>query len=149
MRGGRREAPFFASLSMAAAVRATEDVESAFKLNFGPAMRNVGRALLFTGSAIAALRASADFTSSAQREHEMTEKRNFSTYIRRAAMEMGFIIFLFYSNLLMGQYNRGHDFSNRPLSIAFREIITLDNLIIAVITAFLGHFVFDYMRKRI
>ncbi len=62
---------------------------------------------------------------------------------------MGFIIFLFYSNLLMGQYNKGHDFAQRPILDAMRNIFTVDNFGLAIIAAFVGHVFFDRIRKRL
>ncbi len=62
---------------------------------------------------------------------------------------MSFIIFLFYANLLMGQYNLGHHFSDRPILEALRTVVTLDNFIIALIAAFIGHVAFDYFRRRL
>jgi hypothetical protein len=69
--------------------------------------------------------------------------------IRRALLEMAFIIFLFYSNLLMGQYNLGHRFSDRTMLEALKNIFTFDNFVIAAAAAFVGHVAFDYIRKRI
>jgi hypothetical protein len=69
--------------------------------------------------------------------------------IGRTLLEMIFIIFLFYSNLLMGQYIRGRGFAERPLQEAVGNIFTLDNFIIAVAAAFIGHVAFDYLRKRL
>ncbi len=63
-------------------------------------------------------------------------------------IEMSFIIFLFYSNLLMGQYNLGHDFAQRPIFEAMKNVFTIDNFGVAVTAAFIGHVAFDSMRKR-
>jgi len=71
------------------------------------------------------------------------------TSLRRTLLEMAFIIFLFYSNLLMGQYNLGHTLATRSLLEALGDIFTLDNFIIAVVAAFVGHVAFDQMRKRL
>ncbi len=78
-------------------------------------------------------------------------KMRFKIYsgLRRALLEMGFIIFLFYSNLLMGQYNLGHSLADRSLLEALRNIFTADNFIIAVVAAFIGHVAFDQVRKRL
>ena len=79
----------------------------------------------------------------------MIRSLNRSQVFRRTLVEMGFIIFLFYSNLLMGQYNLGHDFGDKPILVAINNIVTLDNFIIAVAAAFIGHIVFDSLRKRL
>jgi hypothetical protein len=66
---------------------------------------------------------------------------------RRALVEIGFIIFLFYSNLLMGEFTRanGH---GKSLAFAFGDIFSLTNLVIAVISGLLGYLGFDYLRKH-
>jgi hypothetical protein len=68
--------------------------------------------------------------------------------VMRALVEVAFIIFLFYANLLMGQYVRG---APRHLSLirALRNIFTPDDLVIAVICAFVGHMLFDRLRRRL
>lgn len=77
---------------------------------------------------------------------EPSERRHA---VYRALLEMSFIVFLFYSNLLMGQYNAGHSFSDRPLLVACKNIITFDNFIVGVIAAFFGHVAFDNIRNRL
>jgi hypothetical protein len=84
-----------------------------------------------------------------KRRLAMTGRSERSRNFRRTLLEMGFIIFLFYSNLLMGQYNLGHNFGDRPILVAITNIFTLDNFIIALLSAFVGHVVFDYIRKRL
>jgi hypothetical protein len=49
----------------------------------------------------------------------------------------------------MGQYTLGHRFADKPILAAVANIFTLDNLMIAVAAAFVGHVVFDRMRKRL
>jgi len=65
----------------------------------------------------------------------------------KAAIEIGFIIFLFYSNLLMGEFNRtaGH---HKTLLAAISDIITLKNFAIAVVASVTGHLGFEILRKR-
>ncbi len=72
-----------------------------------------------------------------------------SSFLLRTILEMSFIIFLFYANLLMGQYNSGHTLADRSIIAAFRNIFTLDNFVIAVVAAFVGHVAFDQLRKRL
>jgi hypothetical protein len=66
----------------------------------------------------------------------------------KAMVEIGFIIFLFYSNLLMGEFTRanGH---GKSLTFAVEDIFSLANLIIAVISGLLGYLVFEYLRKQL
>jgi hypothetical protein len=49
----------------------------------------------------------------------------------------------------MGQYNRGRTFADKSILEALMNIFTLDNFIIAVATAFVGHVAFDHVRKRL
>jgi hypothetical protein len=66
----------------------------------------------------------------------------------KAMVEIGFIIFLFYSNLLMGEFTRanGH---GKSLTFAVEDIFSLTNLVIAVISGLLGYGVFEYLRKHL
>ena len=63
-------------------------------------------------------------------------------------IEIGFIIFLFYSNLLMGQFTRTNG-EGKSLAVAVQDIFTGTNFIIAVICAMLGYLVIEYLRKRL
>jgi hypothetical protein len=66
----------------------------------------------------------------------------------KAMVEIAFIIFLFYSNLLMGEFTRanGH---GKSLTFAVEDIFSLTNLLIAVISGLLGYLVFEYLRKQL
>lgn len=64
----------------------------------------------------------------------------------RAIIEIGFIIFLFYSNLLMGEFERSGLGSKKGLVWALRDVITSDNLAIAIIAALLGYIVVEFLR---
>ena len=68
--------------------------------------------------------------------------------IQRASIEMVFIIFLFYSNLLMGEYVRSRGYG-KPLIDALKDIFSVTNFIIAVIAAFVGYIVFEFLRKKL
>jgi len=67
----------------------------------------------------------------------------------RAVIEITFIIFLFYSNLLMGQYVSTSSPQNMSIWMAIKIVVTPDNLIIALVTALIGHLAFEFLRKRI
>jgi hypothetical protein len=69
--------------------------------------------------------------------------------IRRAIIEMAFIIFLFYSNLLMGEFIGSGIGQKKGLSWAILNIFTWYNFIIAVVAAFIGYIVFEYLRKKL
>jgi hypothetical protein len=64
-----------------------------------------------------------------------------------AAIEIAFIVFLFYSNLLMGEFTRSNP-HHRTLAAALYDIVTMKNLAIAIFTAALGHFFFELLRKK-
>lgn len=64
-----------------------------------------------------------------------------------ATLEVAFIIFLFYSNLLMGEYNSSGQGQIKGFLWAIAEVVTVPNFIIAIISATVGHFFFDYMRN--
>ena len=68
--------------------------------------------------------------------------------IWRALVEIGFIIFLFYSNLLMGEFTRANE-SGKTLSFALRDIFTTENFVVAVISGLIGYIVFEFLRKRL
>ena len=63
-------------------------------------------------------------------------------------VEVGFIIFLFYSNLLMGEFTRssGH---GKSLAFAIKDIFDVTNFVIAVISGVIGYIVFEFLRNSI
>lgn len=63
-------------------------------------------------------------------------------------VEIGFIIFLFYSNLLMGEFTQANA-QGKSLAFAVRDIFTVANFVIAVISGLIGYLVVEYLRKRI
>jgi hypothetical protein len=75
------------------------------------------------------------------------QKTGLFPHIRRAVIEVAFIIFLFYSNLLMGEYNRANG-QGKTFAVALHNIFTIANLAIAIIAATIGYIVFEYLRKR-
>lgn len=68
--------------------------------------------------------------------------------ISRILIEVGFIVFLFYSNLLMGQYIVAGPGPGLGLLQAVRNVFTAANLTIAISSALVGFLVFEYLRKR-
>ena len=68
--------------------------------------------------------------------------------ILRSLLEVSFIIFLFYSNLLMGEFVRSAAGQQNGLIWALGNILTAKNFIIAVLAALIGHFVFEHLIKR-
>jgi len=63
-------------------------------------------------------------------------------------VEVGFIIFLFYSNLLMGEFTRANG-QGKSLTFAIEDIFSVPNLVIAVISGLLGYLIFNYLRERL
>jgi hypothetical protein len=68
--------------------------------------------------------------------------------IWRAIIEVAFIIFLFYSNLLMGEFTRanGH---GKTWTFAIEDIFSETNLAVAIISGLLGYMVFEYLRRKL
>lgn len=66
----------------------------------------------------------------------------------RAIVEVGFIVFLFYSNLLMGEYERSGAAQSRGLLWALGDVFTVQSLAIAVFAGFAGHFVVEFLRGK-
>ena len=66
--------------------------------------------------------------------------------IARALIEVAFIVFLFYSNLLMGEFTAANG-QGKNLAFALGDIFTFTNFFIAMIAALIGHAVFHSLRK--
>jgi hypothetical protein len=66
----------------------------------------------------------------------------------RAVIEVGFIIFLFYSNLLMGEFERSGMGQKRGVAWAIKDVFTAANFEIAMIAALIGYGLFEFLRKR-
>lgn len=67
----------------------------------------------------------------------------------RALVEVGFIVFLYYSNLLMGEFEGSGPGRDKGLSWALHDILTGPSLAIAVASALIGYLAFEFVRKRI
>ena len=67
----------------------------------------------------------------------------------RAVIEIGFIIFLFYSNLLMGEFEYSGEAHGRSIAWAINDIFTGTNFAIAVIAACIGYLFVEFLRKRL
>ena len=66
----------------------------------------------------------------------------------RALIEIGFIIFLFYSNLLMGEFERSGLGRTKGWLWALSDIFTVQNFGIAVIAATIGFVLVEFLRTR-
>jgi len=65
----------------------------------------------------------------------------------RAVVEVAFIVFLFYSNLLMGEFTHANG-PGKSMAMALYDIFTVTNFVIAIISACIGYVVFEYLRKQ-
>jgi hypothetical protein len=67
--------------------------------------------------------------------------------VMRAMVEVGFIVFLFYSNLMMGEYTRSAP-AGKTFAAGVTDIFTPKNFGIAIVSAFVGFMVFEYLREK-
>ncbi|MHB8413097.1 MAG: hypothetical protein ACYDDI_14275 [Candidatus Acidiferrales bacterium] len=63
-------------------------------------------------------------------------------------IEIGFVIFLFYSNLLMGEFTHANG-QGKSLVFAIQDIFTVTNFVIALISGLIGYSVFEYLRRQL
>jgi hypothetical protein len=66
----------------------------------------------------------------------------------RAIIEIAFIIFLFYSNLLMGEFTSVNG-RGKSFLFALEDVFTAKDFTIAVVSALFGYAGFEYLRKRL
>jgi len=66
----------------------------------------------------------------------------------RAMIEIGFIIFLFYSNLLMGEFERSGMGRKMGVAWAIGDVFTAANFAIAMIAGLISYILFEFLRKR-
>jgi hypothetical protein len=67
----------------------------------------------------------------------------------RTITEIAFIVFLFYSNLLMGEFTHSGAGRNKGLGWAVRNIFTIENLVIAIIAALAGYVLVEVLRNKL
>jgi hypothetical protein len=70
------------------------------------------------------------------------------TPVWRAVIEIAFIVFLFYSNLLMGEFTVSNG-RGKSLVTGLIDIFTGTNLLIALISALIGYVVFEFLRRKL
>jgi hypothetical protein len=70
------------------------------------------------------------------------------TPVWRAVVEVAFIVFLFYSNLLMGEFTVAGG-KGKTLAFALNDIFTGANLLIALISAMIGYVTFEFLRNKL
>jgi hypothetical protein len=81
-------------------------------------------------------------------EREKGRKRGRPARVGRALIEIAFIVFLFYSNLLMGEFTVANG-RGKSFAAALTDIFTGTNMLIAVVSALIGYLVFEYLRKKL
>jgi hypothetical protein len=69
--------------------------------------------------------------------------------VLRAVVEALFIMFLFYANLLMGEFTRSGMGQRRGLVWAVEDILTASNFEIAAIAALIGYILVEFLRHRL
>jgi hypothetical protein len=79
--------------------------------------------------------------------HQITKPRR-AHILGRATIEISFIIFLFYANLLMGEFTRSNG-RGKTLAFALHDIFTVTNLYIACFAGLIGYFVFEFLRRKL
>jgi len=68
--------------------------------------------------------------------------------IWRVIVEVGFITFLFYSNLLMGEFTRASA-HQKTWTFAIEDIFSKTNFAIAIVSGLVGYVIFEYLRKKL
>ena len=71
------------------------------------------------------------------------------TKLWRALIETGFIIFLFYSNLLMGEFERSGIGQGKGWVWAISDVFSVANFKIAVVAALIGYALVEFLRNRL
>jgi hypothetical protein len=67
----------------------------------------------------------------------------------RALIEICFIVFLFYSNLLMGEFERSGMGRTRGVLWALSDVFTLSNFAIAIVAATIGYLLIEFLRTKL
>ena len=67
----------------------------------------------------------------------------------RATVEVGFILFLFYANLLMGEFERSGMGQSKGLVWAIGDILTGANFKIALMAALIGYVLVEFLRQKL
>jgi len=76
------------------------------------------------------------------------KKTSTKVLLGRAVIEISGILFLFYANLLMGEFTRGAG-RGKTLAYALQDIFTGENFLIGVVAATVGFAVFEWFRMRL
>jgi hypothetical protein len=67
----------------------------------------------------------------------------------RAVVEVAFIMFLFYANLLMGEYERANSTGGKSLIAALVDIFTVTNCVIGLLASLVGYAAVEFLRAKL
>ena len=67
----------------------------------------------------------------------------------RFVIEVAFIMFLFYANLLMGEFERANSAGGKGLTAALADIFTATNFAIGMAASLIGYAVVEFLRARL
>jgi len=70
-------------------------------------------------------------------------------HVWRAVVEVACILFLFYSNLLMGEFERSGMGRKNGLAWAVGDVLTAANFEIAMVAATIGYLFFEFLRRKL
>jgi hypothetical protein len=71
-----------------------------------------------------------------------------SKNVLRAVIEIAFILFLFYANLLMGEFERSGWGQRRGVWWAMRDVFTPANFLIGIAAALIGYSLVEFVRRK-
>lgn len=66
----------------------------------------------------------------------------------RSVIEIASVMFLFYTNLLMGEFTRANG-KGKTLGAALHDIFTLANFSIGLVCAGIGYAIFEFWRRKL
>jgi hypothetical protein len=67
----------------------------------------------------------------------------------RLVIEVAFIMFLFYSNLLMGEFERANSAGGKSMAAALADIFTATNFAIGIAASLIGYAIVEFLRRRL
>jgi len=79
---------------------------------------------------------------------QLTRPQRHLRPVWRLIVEVASILFLFYSNLLMGEFTHANG-RGKTLGWAFHDIFTITNFSIALTSAAIGYVVFEFWRRKL
>jgi hypothetical protein len=75
-------------------------------------------------------------------------KKTLFNGMLRVLTEIAFIMFLFYSNLLMGEYDKTGNGQKFGFPWALKDIFTIGNFEIGMAASVVGFCAFEFLRKK-